>query len=429
MNSHFDSTSSASFTGAELAGIRADFPILSVAGRGGNPVAYFDSAATSQKPRCVVDTLADFYLSKNAAVNRGTHFLGDESTTAFEDARYRVASFLGAIPDGLVWVKNATEALNLLSHCLSTPSTGGFTLEAGDEVVVTKLEHHANLVPWQRACELTGAKLVWLEATPDGRIDYSTLDRITERAKVVAFTHASNVSGAITDVERIVTKARSVGALTVLDSCQSTAHMPFNFSQLGVDFAVASSHKMLGPTGVGALLARPELLDRLPRFLTGGSMVSWVEMETAEFQSGPAGFEAGSQPVAQAVAWARALDYLSALGMERIKSHEDYMGEILLSGLREVPGIKLLGADSMAERLAVFAFSLPGLHPHDVGQYLDSVDLAVRVGHHCAIPLHRYFGVRSSSRASVALTTTEQEVERLVAGVKETIKFFGGRGV
>ena len=410
-----------SIDSVELARLRTDFPILSVHGRGGSPIAYFDSAATSQKPACVMDAISEFYLGANAAVNRGTHYLADLSTEGFEGARTSIARFLGADPSGLVWTKNATEALNLVAYGL----TGANVLGPGDRVVVTRLEHHANLVPWQRACERTGAELVWLEASADGRLDYAGLDLIDERTKVVAFTHVSNVTGAITDVERVVASARHVGAVTVLDSCQSTAHQPFDFKALGVDFAVASSHKMLGPTGVGALLARPESLERLDAFLTGGAMVEWVEMDSARFQRGPARFEAGSQPVAQAVGWAQAVSYLECVGMERVQAHEDAVGELIAQQLQTVPGLKLLGPTE-GDRAAVFSFALPGIHPHDVGQFLDSMDVAVRVGHHCAIPVHQHFGVRSSTRASASLTTTPDEVERLGDALRACVKFFGG---
>ncbi|OKL49009.1 cysteine desulfurase [Boudabousia liubingyangii] len=434
MLERLENTSSAPFSGAELARLRNDFPILTVPGRSGEPIAYFDAAATSQKPQCVIDSLVQFYGGQNAAVNRGTHLLGDLATTEFENAREAVAHYLGAQPEGLIWTKNATEALNLLAYSLSAPQstarTAGFKpLGPGDEICITRLEHHANLVPWQEACKRTGAKLTWLEATEDGRLDPQNFERINERTRILAFTHVSNVTGALSPVADLVARAKAVGAVTVLDSCQSTAHGPFNFRELDVDFAVASSHKMLGPTGIGALIARPELVDQLPPFLTGGAMVTWVEMDSATFHEGPAGFEAGSQPVAQAVGWARACEYLQLVGPERIAAHEHALGEELLAGLLEIPGLRLLGPTTMEQRAAVFAFALPGIHPHDVGQLLDSKDVAVRVGHHCAIPLHQHFGVRSSARASVSLTNTSAEVDRLLAAIVETQRFFGGTNV
>lgn len=439
------------FSPAELEAIRRDFPVLDKVGRGGHPIVYLDSGATSQKPSCVIEAESQFYRDSNGAVHRNTHLLGDEATVQFEDAREKLASFIGAHPDEVVWTKNATEALNLVASAFANASLGlgpdgkrvvgrdntargapagrdnsQFVLGVGDRIVVTRAEHHSNLVPWQQLAAKTGAELAWLDLTPDGRIDVGTLDQITDNTKVVAFTHASNVTGAISPVAQIVQAARSVGALTVLDTCQSSAHMKVDVEDLGVDFAVFSSHKMLGPTGIGALWGRRELLEEMPPVLTGGSVVADVSMEDTKYLPPPAKFEAGSQPVAQAVAWAVALDYLAELDMDRVEVHERKMTELILAGIAQMEGVRVLGPTDVTDRLGVVAFEVQGVHPHDVGQVLDFEDVAVRVGHHCAIPLHRFFGVKASSRATVALTTTEQEVNQFLAGLVKVQEYFGG---
>ncbi len=419
------------FSAAELDAVRQQFPILKRTGRGDKPIAYFDSAATSHKPLAVIDTEVEFYRQNNGAVNRGTHLLGDEATDAFESARATVADFVGAQPEEIVWTKNATEALNLVAYGISNASAGmggeavkKFRLGPGDRIVVTRSEHHSNLVPWQQLAKRTGAEFAWIDLQPDGRLDPETLNVITPNTKVVAFTHASNVTGAVSDVDVIVAAADNVGALTVLDSCQSSAHLPLDVTQLGVDFAVFSSHKMLGPTGVGALWGRHELLQSLPAVLTGGSVVADVTMESTEFLPAPNRFEAGSQPVAQAVGWASALKYLKELGMDRVAAQESSLLPQLIDGIASVPGVKLLGPSDTKNRLGVVAFEVEGVHPHDVGQVLDSEDVAVRVGHHCAIPLHKFFGVRASSRASLSLTTTPEEIEQLVTGIAKVREYF-----
>ena len=388
---------STDFTAAELDAIRSDFPILSRVGRGGAPIAYLDASATSQKPACVIDAEADFYRRSNGAVHRGTHLLGDEATDAFESARGTLASFVGVAPDEIVWTKNATEAINLVALSMGHASQGMGGAESaalrvgpGDRIVCTRAEHHANIVPWQQLCERTGAELAWLDLTPDGRIDLDTLSVIAPNTRLVAFTHVSNMTGAVSPVAAVTAAARAVGALILLDTCQSSAHMPLNLSSLDVDFAVFSSHKMLGPTGAGALWGRRALLAAMPPVLTGGSMIEWVTMEESTFMAPPERFEAGSQPVAQIAAC-----------------------------------IQVLGPDSDVDRIGVVAFAVDGVHPHDVGQFMDSVDVAVRVGHHCAIPLHTFFQVRSSARASVAPTTTAQEIDRLVDGLSKVRSFFG----
>lgn len=418
------------FSAGELAAIRRDFPALSRIGRGGSPIVYLDSSATAQKPMCVLEAEVDFYTSSNGAVHRNTHLLGDEATSAFEDARHKVAAFVGGADEEVVWTKNATEALNLVATALGNESqnnpSGELALNRGDKIVVTRAEHHSNLVPWQQLALRTGAELSWLDLTPDGRIDLETIDRITDNTKVVAFTHSSNVTGAISPVSEIVKKAQSVGALTVLDTCQSSAHMPINIRDLDVDFAVLSSHKMLGPTGIGALWGRNTLLEKLPPVMTGGSVVADVTMESTKFLPPPARFEAGSQPVAQAVGWGVALEYLSELGMSRVAAHEDSITKYMLERITELEGIRVLGPTDMTDRTGAVAFEVKGVHPHDVGQVLDSFDVAVRVGHHCAIPLHRFFGVKSSSRASVALSSTREEVDVFIESLQKVSEYFGG---
>ncbi|WP_312348463.1 SufS family cysteine desulfurase [Actinomyces sp.] len=425
--------SAGDFTAAELDAIRRDFPILGRTGRGGGPIAYLDSSATSQKPEVVIAAELEFYQRHNAAVHRGTHLLGDEATAVYEDARARLASFVGAAPDEIVWTKNATEGINLVAYAIGNASAGRggagaerLRIGAGDRIVVTRAEHHANLVPWQELCARTGAELAWLDLTPDGRIDLDTLSVITPNTKVVAFTHVSNVTGAISPVGPIVAAARNVGALVLLDTCQSSAHLPIDVGRLGVDFAVFSSHKMLGPTGVGALWGRRELLEAMPPVLTGGSMIATVSMEGAEYMPPPERFEAGSQPIAQIAGWSVALDYLSELGMDRLAAHEDVITHAMLEGISSVPGVRVLGPSEAVERIGVVAFAVEGVHPHDVGQVLDAEDVAVRVGHHCAIPLHTFFGVRASARASAAPTTTLEEVDRLVDALSRVRSYFGG---
>ncbi|MDO4258766.1 MAG: SufS family cysteine desulfurase [Actinomycetaceae bacterium] len=424
-------SASMSIPGEDLHALRDEFPILSRQGRGGHPIAYLDAAATSQKPREVIEAEASFYRDSNAAVHRGTHLLGDESTQIFEDGRQILASFIGGRGDEIVWTKNATEGINLLALGIGHASLGrggadsaSLRIGPGDRIVVTRAEHHANLVPWQELCARTGAELAWIDLTPEGRLDLDTLGVITPNTRIVAFTHASNVTGAISPVDEVVAAARAVGALVVLDTCQSSAHMSVDVAALGVDAAVFSSHKMLGPTGVGALWAKRDLLEALPPVLTGGSMVAWVRMESADYMPVPERFEAGSQPVAQIAGWSASLRYLAGIGMDRIAAHEEALTAHLLEGIASVPGVKILGPAQMGQRLGVVAFAVDGVHPHDVGQILDSADVAVRVGHHCAIPLHQFFGVRSSTRASLSVTSTREDIDRLIEALGTVRSYF-----
>ncbi|RRD52330.1 SufS family cysteine desulfurase [Buchananella hordeovulneris] len=410
--------------------LRADFPALQQAPRGGSRLVYLDWAATAQRPQAVMAAEVEFTEQAYGAVNRGTHLLADRATEAFEAARTQVASYLGAEAHNLVWTSGATAALNMVAGGLGLAAAGWrgskwLRLGPGDEIAVTRAEHHANLVPWQELAARTGARLTWLELDAQGRIDLASLPVINSRTKVVACTHASNVTGALTPVAEIVAAARQVGAVTVLDACQSAAHGQLDLPALGVDFAAVSAHKMCGPTGIGALYGRAEMLAQLPPTLTGGSMVTTVTMEKAEFHAAPAGLEAGTQPVTQAVAWAAAVKYLRALDSAALQRHSAEMTELLLAAVRRVPHVRLLGPDQPDHRLPIVAFAVDGVHPHDVGQFLDSQGVAVRVGHHCAQPLHAHFGVKSSSRASAGPVTTRADIEVFAQALAQVRSFFG----
>lgn len=431
----------------EIDALRADFPYLARPARDGRELAYLDWAATSQKPASVIEAEAEFLRLHNGAAGRSTYQMADEATATWEEARETVAGFVGARAENLVFTKNATEALNLLAlslghaasgrpataslESLTTPPYPGAyelpRLGEGDEIVVSRAEHHANLVPWQELAARTGARLRWLDLDAEGRIDLSTLDVITERTRVLAITHASNVTGAITPLGPILEAARAVDAFVVLDTCQSAAHLPVNFAELsaqGVDAIVLSSHKMLGPTGIGALVARAEVLEAMPPVLTGGSMIEVVTLEGSTYMSGPARFEAGSQPLAQAAGWAEAVRYLTMVGLDRLHATEQLLTAQLLTGLAQIPGVTLLGPGNTQDRLGVVAFALQGVHPHDVGQVLDAQGVAVRTGHHCAQPIHQHFGVHASSRASFGVTSTPDEVDRLLTGLETVRSYF-----
>jgi len=408
------------FSAAELERIRADFPILSETVNG-RPLVYLDSGATSQKPRVVLDAERSYYEHANSAVHRGAHTLAAEATELFEDARATVARFVGARENELVWTSNATEALNLLAYSFGNAGSGRFALAPGDEILVTELEHHANLIPWQELASRTGATLRFIPVDDAGELrmdEAATL--VTDRTRILAFTHVSNVLGTISPVADLVALARNVGALVVLDACQSAPHLALDVKALDVDFAVFSGHKMLAPTGVGALYGRYELLAELPPFLTGGSMITTVTMEKAEYLPPPQRFEAGTQRVSQAIAFAAAVDYLSAIGMDRIAAHEHALGARLRDGLDVIDGVRVLGRPEVG----LAAFDVAGIHSHDVGQYLDDRGIAVRVGHHCAQPLHRRLGVTSSTRASAYLYSTEAEIDALLEGVVAARDFF-----
>ncbi len=416
----------------DVARIRADFPILARTVREDRPLVYLDSGATSQRPRQVLDAERTFLENHNAAVHRGAHQLAEEATDAYESARERIAAFIGAGPNEIVFTKNATEGINLVAYGLSNasirdgldPASERFAVGPGDEIVVTELEHHANLVPWQELCRRTGATLRWFSVTDEGRIDPDSLE-LSERTKVVAFTHQSNVTGAVAPVEALVRKAKAVGALVVLDACQSVPHSSVDLHALGVDFAVFSGHKMLGPSGVGVLWGRSELLQALPPFLTGGSMIEMVHMEGSTYAPPPQKFEAGVPMTSQAVGLGAAVDYLSAIGMDAVAAHEAELTRVALDGLREVPGVRLVGPDTTDGRGGAVSFVVDGVHAHDLGQVLDDRGIAIRVGHHCAWPLHRKFGIVATARASFAVYNTVDEAAQLADGIRAAQDFFG----
>jgi cysteine desulfurase/selenocysteine lyase len=428
----------AAFTAQESAAIRDDFAILSRTVRGGKPLVYLDSAATSHKPRQMLDAERAFYEQHNSAVHRGAHQLAEEATDAYESARETVARFIGAQAREVVFTKNATEGLNLVAYAFSNAGAAGamdgvdpalaarFALGAGDEIVVTEMEHHSNLVPWQELARRTGATLRWIGVTDDGRLDLADLDTvITDRTKVVAFTHVSNVLGTINPVAALVKRARAVGALTVLDACQSVPHLAVDVADLGVDFMAFSGHKMLGPMGIGVLWGRYELLEAMPPFLTGGSMIEIVRMEGTTYADPPQRFEAGVPMAAQAVGLAAACDYLTNLGMARVTAHEHMLTEALLAGLEQRPWVRVIGPADGQDRSGAVAFVVDGIHPHDVGQILDDAGVAVRVGHHCAWPLHRRMDVTATTRASFAAYNTLAEVEALLTALDRVPVIFG----
>jgi cysteine desulfurase / selenocysteine lyase len=418
--------------GPDVGKIRSDFPILSRTVRGGRPLVYLDSGATSQRPRQVLDAERAFLEQHNAAVHRGAHQLAEEATDAYESARARIAAFVGADPGEVVFTKNATEAINLVAYAMGNSSVRSglgsesqrFALGPGDEIVVTELEHHADLVPWQELCRRTGATLRWYAVDDDGRLDLDSIE-LSERTKLVAFAHQSNVLGSILPVAELVRRARAVGALTLLDACQSVPHMPVHLAQLGVDFAAFSGHKMLGPSGIGVLYGRAELLAAMPPFLTGGSMIELVRMEGSTYAPPPQRFEAGVPMTSQAVGLGAAVDYLTGVGMDRVHTHELQLTRAALDGLADVPGVRIIGPRSLEQRGGTVAFVVDGVHAHDVGQVLDDRGVAVRVGHHCAWPLHRRFGVAATVRASFAVYNTPEEVGALIEGVRAAREFFG----
>ena len=405
--------------------IRADFPILSRVMRGGNQLAYLDSGATSQKPLAVLDAEREFLTTSYGAVHRGAHQLMEEATDAYEQGRDDIAAFVGARADELVFTKNATEALNLVSYVLGDDRFDR-TVGPGDVIVTTELEHHANLIPWQELARRTGATLRWYGADDQGRIDLDSL-QLDERVKVLAFSHHSNVTGTVAPVAELVARAKAVGALTVLDACQSVPHQPVDLHDLEVDFAAFSGHKMLGPTGIGVLYGRAALLEEMPPFLTGGSMIETVTMETANYAPPPQRFEAGTPMTSQVVGLGAAARYLNELGMPAVEAHERELVAAALTGLAEVDGVRIIGPTSMTDRGSPVSFVVDGIHAHDVGQVLDDDGVAVRVGHHCAWPLHRRFGLAATARASFAVYNTVDEVDRLVAGVRRALEFFGDR--
>jgi cysteine desulfurase / selenocysteine lyase len=398
--------------------IRKDFPILDREVRPGVPLVYLDNAATSQKPQQVLDAMRDYYEHHNANVHRGIHTLAEEATALYEGARDKVTTFINAADRAeVVFTKNSTEALNLLSYALP--------LKPGDEIVVTEMEHHSNLVPWQLAARRTGATLKWIGLTDDGRLDLADLDRvITERTKVVAFVHQSNLLGTVNPVDVVAARAKAVGAYTVLDCSQSVPHMGVDVQTLGVDAIAFTGHKMCSPTGIGVLWGRREFLEQLPPFLGGGEMIDEVTMAGSTYAELPHKYEAGTPPIAQAVGLGAAVDYLTDLGMDAIHDHELQLTSYALDALSSIDGLRIIGPTTTEERGGAISFALPGIHPHDIGQLLDEYGVAVRVGHHCARPACLRYGVPATTRASVHLYSTTDDIDALVSGLRKVKEFF-----
>jgi len=407
-----------------VAKVRKDFPIFERTIRDGKKLVYLDSGATSQKPLSVIDAESNFYKFHNAAVHRGAHQLAEEATDAYEGARLKVAQFIGAREEQIVFTKGATESLNLVAYAMGNAAAGTrFALTSKDTIVVTEMEHHANLIPWQQLAARTGAHLSWFEVTSDGRLDLSNINSvITENTKVVALTHQSNVLGTINPLKAIVARAHEVGAVVVLDACQSAPHMPIDVKELGVDFLVFSGHKALGPTGVGVLWS--SLLDELPPFLYGGSMIETVTMTTATWAPAPRKFEAGVPNMAQAVGLGAALDYLTGIGMDNVHGHEVALTKYLIEKLSQVPDLKIVGPTDLDSRGGTVSFTVGEIHPHDLGQFVDSQGVAVRTGHHCAWPLTRKLGVPATTRASLYLYNDESDCDALFDAILGAQKYF-----
>jgi cysteine desulfurase/selenocysteine lyase len=401
----------------DVATIKRDFPIFNREIRDGQRLIYLDSGATSQKPNAVIDAESNFYRFSNAAVHRGAHQLAEEATDNYEGARSIVAEFIGAKSDQIVFTKSATESINLVAYALTSK------VKAGDRIVVSEMEHHANLIPWQQLAKRTGAELAWFEVTPEGRLDLSNIDQvIAPNTAIVAITHQSNVLGTINPIEAIVNRAAAVGAEVLLDACQSVPHMAVDVQKLGIDFLAFSGHKALGPTGVGVLWGRD--LEALPPFLFGGSMIENVTMTDATWAPAPKKFEAGVPNMAQAVGLGAALSYLTKIGMNSIHDHEISLTKLLIDGLVQIPGVKIFGPTEVANRGGTVSFTLEGIHPHDLGQFLDSKGIAVRTGHHCAWPLARKFKVVATTRASLYLYNDDTDIQALLNGVQDAKKFF-----
>ena len=412
-----------------LSAIRADFPILKREIRGTNRLIYLDSGATSQKPNSVMAAERDFYENHNAAVHRGAHQLAEEATELYEGARAKVASFINADIDEVIFTKSATESINAIAYSLGNARAGSkFHIKPGDRIVVSEMEHHANLIPWQELSARTGAELVWFKVSDNGRLDLSNMDElINERTKIVALTHQSNVLGTIVPLDQVTAKAHSVGALFVLDACQSVPHYKVDVKALNVDFIAFSGHKMLGPTGVGILWGKKSLLDEMPPFLTGGSMIETVTMESATYLRAPKRFEAGVPNMAQAIGLGAAVDYLNAIGLDEIHAHEVELTKRALDGLQSIKGLSVIGPKDLEMRGGVVSFAVEGVHPHDLGQALDQYGIAVRTGHHCAWPLMRRFKTVATTRASFYLYNDFDEIEALVDGVERARKYFESR--
>jgi cysteine desulfurase/selenocysteine lyase len=408
----------------DLSSCKKDFPIFERKVRGGNSLIYLDSGATSQKPNSVIEAESNFYRTVNAAVHRGAHLLAEEASEAYESAREKVAAFIGAISNEVIFTKSATESLNIIAYSFGNPDSR-INIKAGDQIVVTEMEHHANLIPWQQLAKRTGAELRWLSVTADGRIDLTNLDQvITKKTKIVAITHQSNVLGSILPVETIVKASHAVGALVVLDACQSAPHFALDVKKLDIDFLAFSGHKTLGPTGIGVLWGKFDLLEKLEPSLFGGSMVDSVTMENATWAATPRKFEAGVPNMAQAVGLSAAIDYLNQIGMHNIAQHEQDLTSYLLKGIISISGVKVIGPVDMKDRGGVVSFTVDGVHPHDVGQVLDQYGIAVRTGHHCAWPLMRKLNLVGTTRASLYLYNSKSDVDSLLESIEKVKSYF-----
>jgi cysteine desulfurase/selenocysteine lyase len=408
----------------DLSKYKKDFPIFARKVRGGNSLIYLDSGATSQKPEAVITAEANFYRTINAAVHRGAHLLAEEASEAYEAARANVAKFIGAKTNEVIFTKSATESLNMIAYSLGNKASTPH-ISDGDEIVVSEMEHHANLIPWQQLAKRTGAKLTWFSITKDGRLDLSNIASvITKKTKIVAITHQSNVFGTIIPLAEITKAAHAVGALVVLDACQSAPHFAIDVKKLDVDFLAFSGHKTLGPTGVGVLWGKAELLEKLEPALFGGSMVDSVTMESATWASAPRKFEAGVPNMAQAVGLSAAIDYLNLVGMDKIFEHEQELTEHLLTGLSKISGVNVVGPLDMKDRGGVISFTIDGVHPHDVGQVLDQYGIAVRTGHHCAWPLMKKLNLVGTTRASFHLYNDSNDVNALLEAIEKVKSYF-----
>ncbi len=406
--------------------IRADFPIFDRKIRDGKRLVYLDSGATSQKPSSVIEAESNFYRLQNAAAHRGAHQLAEEATEAIESARRIVAAFIGGQEDEIVFTKSSTEALNLLAYSIgSAPAGNKFHLSAGDEIVVSEMEHHANLIPWQQLADRTGAVLKWFEVTPEGRLDLSNINSIiTSKTKIVALTHQSNVLGTINPLDELVKRTHEVGAVFILDACQSVPHMPVNVADLDIDFLAFSGHKAVGPTGVGVLWGRATLLAELPPFLFGGSMIESVTMTSATWAPAPRKFEPGVPNMAQIVGLGQGLNYLTKIGMSAIHQHEIELTQYALEKLTAIDSLRVIGPLDTKLRGGAVSFTLGEIHPHDLGQFLDDAGVAVRTGHHCAWPLTRKMGVPATTRASFYLYNTLEDVDQLCTSILAAQKYF-----
>lgn len=420
--------------GLDVPRIRKDFPILSRTVRDGRPLVYLDSAATSQKPTAVLDAERAFYETSNAAVHRGAHQLAEEATDAYESARSAIAGFVGANSSDIVFTKNATEGLNLAAYAFSNGTAKAqqgasidsrFVIGPGDTIVVTEMEHHANLIPWQELCAKTGAQLRWIGVDDDGRLRLEDLGIIDETTKAVSVVHQSNILGTINPVREIMDRARAVGAVGIVDACQSIPHMNVDVPSLGADLVTWSGHKMLGPTGIGLLWGTSEILDAMPPFLTGGSMIETVYMESSTFAPPPQRFEAGVPMVAQAVGLGAAVRYLEDVGLESVSAHEHELTGYCLDRLADMPGVRIIGPRENIDRGSAISFVVDGVHPHDVGQLLDSRGVAVRVGHHCAWPTCRRFAVPATTRISTYLYNDTADIDAAIEGIEAAQQFFG----